>query len=73
YTVSMPEGASEGGPVLAQLIEIRVTDFYGTTTQYSRWHQPGDEIVQPILVHGDWVIQVFQDGVVMQEQTGTVN
>lgn len=72
YTVATPEGAREGAPVLAQLVEIRVMDFYGTTTQYSRWHQPGDVVVQPVLVHGDWTIQVHQDGVVMQEQTGKV-
>lgn len=73
YTVTTPEGAREGAPAFAQLVEVRVMDFYGTTTQYSRWHQPGDVVVQPVLVHGDWTIQVHQDGVVMQEQTGSVD
>jgi len=73
YTVATPVGVNEGDSVLAQLIEIRVTDFYGTTIQYSRWHKPGDQVVHPVLVHGDWKIQVFQDGVVMMEQTGSVD
>lgn len=73
YTVAGPEGANDGEPAIAQLIEIRVKDFYGTTIPYTRWHKPGDVVVQPILVHGDWTIQVCQDGVVVLEQKGTVN
>jgi serine/threonine protein kinase len=73
YTVASPEGAREDEPAVAQLIEIRVKDFYGTTIPYTRWHKPGDVIVQPILVHGDWTIQVCQDGAVVLEQKGTVN
>jgi hypothetical protein len=73
YTVARPEGAPEEEPAIAQLIEIRVKDFYGTTIPYTRWHKPGDVIVQPILVHGDWTIEVCQDGAVVLEQKGTVN
>lgn len=61
--VNVPEGPSR------QAVQIVVTDSTGRRVIYENVHKPGDKIERPVEGVGQVRVQVYINGVLLQEQT----
>lgn len=61
--VNVPEGPSR------QAVQIVVTDSAGRRVIYENVHKPGDKIERPVEGVGQVRVQVYINGVLLQEQT----
>ena len=61
--ITVPEGA------IRQAVQIIVTDNNGRRTIYENVHKPGDKIEKTVEGIGQVRVQVYSNGVLLQEQT----
>ena len=61
--ITVPEGA------IRQAVQMIVTDTNGRRTVYENVHKPGDKIDKTIEGSGQVRVQVYSNGILLQEQT----